>query len=856
MSTAKKGAKKILKPFVKGADRLVFSNRKVKNATTKFAGAVINRYTNNGSHVNVSGPRHYFGPWNFMLDTPKLEKTNDKKAYVSGWFVPEKDTPYELRLSSPTNKKTSIRSDIKRYDVAEELGKRLDRKVTVACGFGKNIVVEEDGEYSVEARLDGVWKKLVKFDLRYDPDFTVSDIMNGNMAQNAAAHKNLISNKKQYFHEKESKGSYKAHEGDVKLVTFYLPQYHPFKENDEWWGKGFTEWSNVASAVPRYVGHEQPKLPADLGFYDLRVDESMHSQIEMAKKYGVHAFCFYYYWFSGRRLLEQPLDTFLKHKEWDFNFMICWANENWTRRWDGRNQDVLIAQENNPEDPLEFIKDVEPTLLDKRYTRVDGKPVLVVYRAGDLDDPNHYSQVWREYFKKKHNVDLHLLAVQSFSDENPADLGFDKGIEFVPLSVSSRLKKDIPRYNIVDKILDVEFTGAMYDYRPIALTYPEKRNKFPAYRSVMPAWDNDARRKGTGGVFANANPDLYGSWLSDVVGQANKEANSVDEKMVFINAWNEWAEGAYLEPDTMYGHAYLNRTAEVMAKHSNNPDNRDAFPMYGIERSKDTTVAVVLHLFYPEMWSEFKKHFKKLDKINYDLFVTVPKKAESVREEILKFKPSATVIVVPNRGRDVLPFLHLARRLNDAGYEKFLKMHSKKSMHRKDGNLWINDMMSKLIPSSATKLNSLMTTLSLPDTGIVGPYGHYISLDAYFGSNEEKTRTLLDSCVGTQGSDEVIKHLDRYGFFAGTMFWGRFDAIESLLNQYYQPADFEYEAGQLDSTLAHAIERGFTVIPYKNGKNIYTSDGGHVMQVTGSGITSRYEYALNKKEVEEVAPKS
>lgn len=835
-------AKKLIKPI-----DVIFSSRPTRRLGVKVARVIIDRYTNYGSHVQSTGARNYSGEWSFMLDTPKLEKTTDKKAYVSGWFVPDKEVNYSLRVVYPSGKKVLIKSDIKRFDVAEELSNRLGRKIKLECGFGKNILVNEDGRYFIEIKMaTQEWEKLTSFNLRYDPDFTVSDILNGNLAYNYAAHKNLISNKQLLYKEKAINGSFQPASSDVKLVAFYLPQYHPFKENDEWWGKGFTEWSNVAAAVPRYIGHEQPKLPADLGFYDLRIAENMKNQIDLAKNHGIKAFCFYYYWFSGKRLLETPLDTFLGHKEWNFNFMICWANENWTRRWDGRNQDVLMAQEHREDDPLKFIKDVEHILTDPRYLRVEDKPVLAVYRASDLQKPNDYAKIWRDYFKQKHGMDLHLLCVQSFSNENPADVGFDKGIEFVPLSISARLKKDIPRYKITDKILDVEFTGAMYDYREIALTYPSKKNRFPSYRSIMPAWDNDARRKGTGGVFADANPDLYGNWLDQLIREVNSSDTPNDEKIVFINAWNEWAEGAYLEPDTMYGHAYLNRTAQILAKNSTNSRNADTFPLYGIKRKHTTKLAVVAHMFYADMWPSFSEQFNYLRGVEYDLFITIPKKAEHIKSKILDFNPNAHIVIVPNRGRDVLPFLFLAGRLQELGYEYFLKVHSKKSTHRHDGNLWIKDMLGKLIPDVPEALQGIINTLELKDTGLVGPAGHYISLDAYFGSNENHTTALLGKTVGAEKAKEVVKHLNKYGFFAGTMFWGRFDALQPILDRHFQPSDFEPEAGQVDSTFAHAMERALSVVPYVEKRNMYTSDKGFILQVTGSGITSDYQYAVNK----------
>src|SRR5918911_547953 len=220
----------------------------------------------------------------------------------------------------------------------------------------------------------------------------------------------------------------------VRAIAFYLPQYHPIPENDRWWGKGFTEWTNVARARPLFPGHYQPHLPADLGFYDLRLPETRMVQAELARTHGIEGFCYWHYWFNGRRLLERPFNEVLASGEPDFPFCLAWANENWTRVWNGSERDVLIGQQYNEEDDRQHIRSLLAAFRDERYIRIDGKPVFLVYRAAKIPDPLRTTEVWREEAQKAGVGDLYLCRIESFPDErtDPARLGFDAAVEFHP----------------------------------------------------------------------------------------------------------------------------------------------------------------------------------------------------------------------------------------------------------------------------------------------------------------------------------------------------------------------------------------------------------------------------------------
>lgn len=337
-----------------------------------------------------------------------------------------------------------------------------------------------------------------------------------------------------------------------RLIAFYLTQFHPTPENDRWWGKGFTEWTNVTKAAPLFDGHYQPHLPTDLGFYDLRLRETRHEQIELAKAHGIDAFCYHYYWFSGTRILHRPLDDMLTDPASDMPFCLCWANENWTRRWDAADHEILIAQKYLPDDNLNFIKSLVPFFEDRRYLRIDGKPLLIVYRPQHLPNARDAAAVWRDYCRSIGLGEIHLCAALTHGNADYAQFGFDSGVEFPPHNLNPS------SVNLEIKFHDY-FKGNVVQYAAIAQSYldrghPGKR----VFKTVFPSWDNTARTKERALVVLNGTPDNYEYWLSstlDLAQRADKE-----EPLVFINAWNEWAEGCHLEPDRRFGRGFLEAT--------------------------------------------------------------------------------------------------------------------------------------------------------------------------------------------------------------------------------------------------------------------------------------------------------
>ena len=314
---------------------------------------------------------------------------------------------------------------------------------------------------------------------------------------------------------------------------------------------------------PQFVGHYQPHLPGELGFYDLRMPEVQRRQIELAKVYGIHGLCFHHYWFGGTRLLRQPLEQLLANPDMDFPFCLCWANENWSRRWDGQESEILIAQQHSAADDLAFIRDIEPALRDPRYIRVDGRPLLVVYRPALLPNPRETAERWRAHCRSVGIGDLYLVSTQAFDRTDPREFGFDAAMEFAPNNMGA------PDITGQMPLVNSEFKGVVYDYRYL-IEYAKTATP-PAYelfRSVTPMWDNEARRPGRGAVFANTSPAGYREALEATCRYT--VAHLPDKPFVFLNAWNEWAEGAHLEPDRRYGYAYLQATADALNRFPSN----------------------------------------------------------------------------------------------------------------------------------------------------------------------------------------------------------------------------------------------------------------------------------------------
>ena len=351
-----------------------------------------------------------------------------------------------------------------------------------------------------------------------------------------------------------------------RVIAIHLPQFYPFPENDEWWGKGFTEWRNVVQAKPRFFKHYQPHIPADLGFYDLRLKQSRISQQELASKYGIYGFCYYHYWFNGHLLMEKPVEEMLRDNDEKMPFMLCWANENWHRNWSGRDNVILMEQHYSEEDDIAHFKYLLPYFKDSRYIRVNGKPVFAIYKVQYIPDVERMIQTFQRMAKEE-GFELYICKFEANGCRGKQFMkkGINAAIDFQPINNDGFCVKYTFFIKALNRLFPFIKKGYKYSYSKYVkyrcnMPYTTEYKIFPC---VSPCWDNSSRR--VGGiytVFHGSTPKLFRKWLRTIY--RNFKPFSDEENLIFINAWNEWAEGCHLEPDLKYGDGYLNAIKTVV----------------------------------------------------------------------------------------------------------------------------------------------------------------------------------------------------------------------------------------------------------------------------------------------------
>jgi hypothetical protein len=358
-----------------------------------------------------------------------------------------------------------------------------------------------------------------------------------------------------------------SNDARARLIAFYLPQFYPVPQNDEWWGMGFTEWTQVSQAQRLFRGHRQPRIPADLGFYDLRVPETRAAQAALAREHGIEAFCYWHYWFTGDRLLERPFEEVLASGEPDFPFCLGWANHDWTTDWFGAGR-VLQEQRYSHEDDVAHTRWLLAAFADHRYLRVDGRPVFLVYRPHDLPNPARTADTIREECTRAGVAEPYLLGIDAFaSGRDLRSKGFDGSVGWEPQfgllpqyltrgPRPARLWRNL-RQGVASptlRIYDVEFLRARTRQRRV-------RSRHPYHPTVLVGWDNTPRRGRDGIVLMHDDVAHFEDRLAEAVDAVAPRPD--DSRLVFLNAWNEWGEGNYLEPDLDTGRERLEAVRRV-----------------------------------------------------------------------------------------------------------------------------------------------------------------------------------------------------------------------------------------------------------------------------------------------------
>jgi len=360
----------------------------------------------------------------------------------------------------------------------------------------------------------------------------------------------------------------------ARVIAFYLPQFHPISENDEWWGPGFTEWTNVAKARPLYRGHMQPHVPGELGFYDLRLSETRVAQAELARDHGIEGFCYWHYWFAGKRILERPFNEVLESGQPEFPFCLAWANETWSGVWHGRPKKILIEQTYPGEcDYIAHFKAVLPAFVDTRYILVDGKPLFIVLRPDSIPDARLFADVWRQMAQEAGLPGLYILGFMR-GNNVPEDYGLDGRLPMGWPDAPSKSMLEQFIFRKSGRTIGQLRTATAFKLRlgspgPRIVSYEKVFQQAyvgeldaGSYPVVYSCWDNTPRSGRRGYVLQGSTPEKFAHLLTQAIKQI--APRSPEHRLVFIKSWNEWAEGNYIEPDAEWGRGYLRAVRDVV----------------------------------------------------------------------------------------------------------------------------------------------------------------------------------------------------------------------------------------------------------------------------------------------------
>ena len=597
----------------------------------------------------------------------------------------------------------------------------------------------------------------------------------------------------------------------VKLFALYFPQFSTCPPKNERWSARVVDWAEVANATAHYPDHHQPHLPVELGFYDYRAANVLKRQVALATQYGISGFCFQHVWAPGKQWVDQPLDRFLADTTLDIEFCVYWESSGVP----GQQAETARSALSIDGSGAAFIDTLLPAFQDARYRTIDKKPVLLV-RNDSSSLTREAIEGWRAHASHAGLPGLYIIAAVWTGEKGPGEEGRDAMVEFPPFG-RHRPKID---GSIEYKAKNQTVAGRIYEYGELAMRSESlSRIGVPRFEAVMPSWDNEAIAPGAGSSFADATPEKYANWLADDV--AATAQKRTEEQLIFIHAWNAWGEGAHLEADQRFGYGFLHATAAILLNHFPAQNGRLIAELNQSFKKRSDTVLIV-HIFYEDLIDSLFDSYLNAAQQTCDLLVTVMPNATvaSLRKIKTKFE-NCYIIETENRGRDIRPFVVALRKAHEWGYLYGCKIHTKKSLQRFDGDEWRTQLLESLLPDAdrieatvqrfrdESSLGMLVSKRSL----------HNLSEQASHIGNTKWLNVLL----ARMGEEKQVG-VYNFEFSAGSMCWFRLAAVSQLLDErYLSLQEFELEAGQLDGTLAHAIERIIGLLPITNGLKLHTN---------------------------------
>jgi len=558
---------------------------------------------------------------------------------------------------------------------------------------------------------------------------------------------------------------------NIKAIALYLPQFHETKINNKFWGKGFTEWTNVKKSKPRFKGHNQPRIPLNesqyLGYYDLSEIKTIENQIRLAKSHGIYGFGIYYYWFSGKKVLQKPINIFLKHSYIEFHFLLIWANENWTKRWNGGDKEILIKQEYNSNDPENFIRDIKKYIIDKRYIKIDKRPILGLYEPSKIPNLHQTITIWREKSRDFGIGEIFILVCinkNQTHDLEKLNL-FNASYEFPPRNSFENNRIPEKKTLIYSELI---YKSSLLNETSLNL------KKFPFFRGSMVEWDNSPRIQNYE-IFDHYSPEQFYMFNKIIVNWTIQHYNK-NRQFIFINAWNEWGEGSYLEPDDKYGYASINSLSKAIF---NLPYSSN---LTSIDKNK---IAVLLYIHNKYSIEELVNKINNIPYL-YDLFIYNHNNINVEKlNQYIKFNSNAYYFESElsfKKGENLLAFLYNFR--NKAKNYKYICNIN--SNHYKDIfflDEWKNYLHNNLLGDSNI-ISEIITDFEKNDKlGLIFPEKYYKSLiqfSDYISDLELNYLNLIFNKISPK-TNIIHKLVD---FPEGNMFWAKVSAIHQIFNLY------------------------------------------------------------------------